>query len=153
MKKARLEKLLKIAKYFEREEKKAIKQLLQQKISLSEQQKTLDNLRGYRQHYQNELNLSAFDGINISKLGNYRQFISNIDMAVAQHEAMVKSTRAQYNIAHRTWKMRSNKLNAVNRLAERVRLSLAHYEELGMQKSLDDLVMQRHQKSRKPPPD
>ena len=153
MKKTRLDKLLKIARYFESEEQKASKHLHQHRITLSEQQKTLDNLRGYRQQYQDELKSSAVYGINIGRLGNYRQFISNIDAAVAQHEALVRSTKERYDAAHRVWKKRSNKLNAVNRLAERVRLSLVRVEELGVQKSLDDLVMQRHLKSQKPSPD
>ena len=145
MKKARLDKLLKIAKYFEREEQKAMQRLHQYKTSLSEQQKILDNLRGYRQQYLNEINLSGFNGININKLGNYKKFIGNIETAVTQHEVMIKSTRDQY-AAHRTWRKRSNKLNAVNRLAERIRLSIVRLEEIGIQKSIDDFVLQQHQK-------
>ena len=146
MKKARLDKLLKIAKYFEREEQKAMQRLHQYKTSLSEQQKILDNLRGYRQQYLNEINLSGFNGININKLGNYKKFIGNIETAVTQHEVMIKSTRDQYAAAHRTWRKRSNKLNAVNRLAERIRLSIVRLEEIGIQKSIDDFVLQQHQK-------
>ena len=153
MKKIRLEKLLNIARFFEREEQKAMKLLHQQKSNLSEKQKTLDNLRGYRQQYQNEMKLSAVHGINITKLGNYRKFISNIDTAVVQHEAMVRTARERYDSAHESWKKRNNKLSAVNRLAERVRLSLIRSDELGMQKSLDDLVMHQHQKNRKRGPD
>ena len=147
----RIEKLQNIIRHFEHKEKLAVKSMYSCKQRFMEQQVVLDNLKSYKLQYVKELETHGFQGINITKLGNYQKFIENIDMVIGRHETLLQSARLQYDEAHLRWKKKYSKLNAVSNLADREKLAMNRLEQSGIQKQADELTLTRYQKSLKHP--
>lgn len=54
--------------------------------ALFEQRQQLQNLHQYRRQYINQLSEKGSQGVSISDLGKYQQFIVQIDQGVTQHQ-------------------------------------------------------------------
>lgn len=114
---------------------------------LFEQRAQLSNLNQYRQQYIDQLTLKGQQGLSITDLNKYQQFIVQIDLgATNQQKSLVKF---EYDVqAHKKmWLDSQAKCKAMGMLIERKAIKKQRIEDKKEQQLLDEFNLSKfHQK-------
>jgi flagellar protein FliJ len=102
-------------------EQAAMQKLGQSQRELDAQRRKLDELRGYREQYTHEFEVSSENGLGAMRLQDYRVFLGRLNEAVRQQEAIIEKCIAQHENIHRQWLETRSRSQAIDKAVESFR--------------------------------
>lgn len=99
----RSKRLQPVAQYADSRQRDAAAVLAAYRRVCDEQEKRLNELRGYRAEYVERFHAAGAAGIDAAQLLDYRAFIERLDKALAQQEQVANAARHEYEEKKRAW--------------------------------------------------
>jgi len=109
--------------------------------ALFEQRQQLQNLHQYRRQYINQLSEKGSQGLSISDLGKYQQFIVQIDQGVSQHQKGLVKFEYAVQTQKKMWVDMQVKCKAIGVLLDKKEKKRAHLEDKKEQTLQDEFSM------------
>ncbi len=85
------------------QEQKALETLGQSQRQHTEMKRQVDGLSNYRSDYVDKCNAFARDGVQVSRLIEFRSFIDKLDVAIAGQEKILKNMEQNVQLNRRMW--------------------------------------------------
>ena len=105
---------------------------------LFEQRKQLQNLSQYRREYSSLLTEKGSQGLSISELSKYQQFIVQIDQGITAHQQSVVKLEFDVHSRKKLWTERQVECKAMAMLLEKKALQKANLADRKEQQLLDE---------------
>lgn len=104
----RLQSILRLAEY---RENSAIRGMVDSRRKVQQEQQKLEQLVSFQEQYSNRLNNSVSQGIAVSQLMEYREFLYRIGRAIQEQEQVVDGMNESHDVHSTAWRSaRSHKL-------------------------------------------
>lgn len=84
----------------------------------AELQAQLDNLRQYRQEYQERFDRLGGDGVKVAQLLEFRSFIEKLDKAIAGQEQAVRTMDAGLAAKRKVWESAHQQTNSLRKVCD-----------------------------------
>ncbi len=88
--------------------------------NLTEQDKQLDDLDGYRSEYSQRLGEAGSEGLEVSQLQNYHLFFRQLNDAIDQQGTVVESHHAHLEEGEERWRLEYKKANTLDKTVEKI---------------------------------
>lgn len=105
---------------------------------LQAHQEKLALLHKYREDYQLRFRQSTDSGVDAAALRNFVDFMSRLEQAIRQQQALVDDVRSRVECSRTDWQFKQRKSKAFGTLEQRHSESLRRHAELIEQKTQDD---------------
>lgn len=99
-------------------EKKALQELGLAQTKKRELQTQLENLKQYRQEYNSQYQSISEAGVNISKLLEFRSFISKLDKVIADQEQAISALEGELILLRKTWERQHQKTKSLQKVCD-----------------------------------
>jgi flagellar FliJ protein len=104
----------------------------------------LDLLTQYRDEYQARFVTAASNGIGPDTWRNYQHFLTRLDQAIDQAQAIVNTSKQRTADGQRNWLDKRGRVKAFDTLAQRHQARLAYAEARQEQKQSDEHSARRY---------
>ena len=105
----------------ESREQAAVQKLGQSQQYLDAQRARLEELCTYRDQYSASFQASGGQGLNASRLQDYRVFLSRLNEAIRQQEAIIDQCTSQHEQTRQQWVETRSHHQAIDKVIERYR--------------------------------
>lgn len=136
MKKKAIERVASLAK---NRESKAARNLADTIFVHKQASNKCDQIKGYRAEYEAHFDGLTKAGVDARTLSEYRQFLNNLDAAVDQQVAVVKTTEERVGESRSEWLNRYHRKSALEQLVEIQQRDQRAALEKRQQKEQDEL--------------
>lgn len=121
-----------------RREQAAAKALAQCRGQYLEQQRRLAELKEYRQEYRGNCQRSAEQGVAISRLNGYRQFLRQLDDVISQQQDFVHRLKNDIDQYEKSWRQAKGRQQGMQRIVDDCQQRHRYQEAKREQRVLDD---------------
>lgn len=105
----------------ESREQAAVQKLGQSQQYLDAQRARLEELCVYRDQYSQSFQASGGLGLSASRLQDYRVFLSRLNEAIRQQEAIIVQCTSQHELTRQQWVETRSRHKAIDKVIERYR--------------------------------
>jgi len=99
-------------------EKKALQELGRAQTKKRELETQLENLKQYRQEYSGQYQSISEAGVNISKLLEFRSFISKLDKVIKDQEQAISGLESELILLRKTWERQHQKTKSLQKVCD-----------------------------------
>jgi flagellar protein FliJ len=117
----RSERLKPIQRLNESRENDAARALGHSVQTLQQQTQRLSELQQYRDEYDRKIQELGQNGVIASRLQQMQSFLNNLNLAIAQQQAVVEQAQRQQEQQRHSWQRAHNKSQVMDNVAERYR--------------------------------
>lgn len=139
-KSTRMEPVLRIA---ESREDKAAREFAESQRYLSEHERQLTQLQGYRREYQMRLASQTAAGITVARLLDTQRFLAQLDKAISQQQQVVEQAMRVCNQKRQRWLMARQKSQAFVKVKARFEALERQQDDKREQKMSDEFAQRR----------
>lgn len=139
LKSKRLQPVTKIAKVHEDD---AVLALNDYRKVVDQHEAKLIELRGYHDEYRQRLSEAGRHGMNIAQINDYRSFISRLDVALKQQEALLIECQQILNEKNQAWLLARSRHQALGKVVDRYQQEEYRQSEKRMQAESDEHAQQ-----------
>lgn len=132
------ERLKPVARVAESKERDAAKALGDRQRALSEREAALSELLSYRDEYRRRFQQAGSEGLNGSRLQDYRSFLNRLDGAILQQRELIETARRAYEQQKRVWHEKWNRTKVLDKVVDRYREQEARLETRREQSEHDE---------------
>jgi flagellar FliJ protein len=104
----------------------------------------LEEIRGYKQEYQQRMTGAGRQGMDIHRLRDFHAFLLKVDQAISHQEAEVAKARSSWEVAHAKWLEQRRQVKAYEVLARRHQDEARRLEEKRDQRSTDEAAAHKY---------
>ena len=119
-------------------EKKALQELGKTQTKKGELQAQLDNLKQYRQEYNDQYQSISKAGVNIAKLLEFRSFISKLDKVIEDQEQAILRLESELVFVRKTWERQHQKTKSIQKVCDSAKAEELKKENKREQNEQDD---------------
>ncbi len=102
-------------------EQTAVQKLGQSRQTLDAQRARLEELCSYRNQYSASFKTTSGQGLDANRLQDYRVFLSRLNEAIRQQEAIIAQCTSQHELTRRQWVETRSHQQAIDKVIERYR--------------------------------
>ncbi len=122
----------------ETREQAAAKKLGQSQQYLDAQHAKLEELRTYRDQYSESFKASSGQGLGANRLQDYRVFLTRLNEAIRQQEAIITQCVSQHEQTRQHWVQTRSHHQAIDKVVERYRSEEQKTRDRHEQKEQDE---------------
>lgn len=100
------------------QEKNALKVLGISQRKLTDIQTQVENLKKYRQEYQDNFNQIGIGGVKIAQLLEFKSFIEKLDQAIAGQEHALRLCKDELLLKRKVWESIHHKTNGLQKVLD-----------------------------------
>lgn len=100
------------------QEQKALEMLGQSQRQHSEMKRQVDGLTHYRGDYVDKCNAFARNGVQVSRLIEFRSFIDKLDIAIAGQEKILKNMEQHVQLNRKVWEYSHHSTQTIKKVRE-----------------------------------
>lgn len=127
-----------VAKVARQRERNAAQQLGNNRQQTESEQKQLDQLIAYREHYVQAFNAAGKDGFSALQMRDYKLFLSRLDDAIIQQQQQLAASLDHCEQSQVEWQNRHNHSRLINKLVNNRRQHENKQQDDREQRELDD---------------
>ena len=105
-----------------------------------QQQQQLNELRRYREEYQNQMMDMGAGGITAARFNQFRGFLAKLDQAIKQQEQAVAQVGQECERRRQVWLEARAKTQIMDKVVDRALDEEARREERAEQKAVDEMA-------------
>ncbi|TCK18842.1 flagellar FliJ protein [Thiogranum longum] len=132
----------------ESREQAAVQKLGQSQQFLDAQRARLEELCAYRNQYSQSFQTSGGQGLNANRLQDYRVFLSRLNEAIHQQEAIIVQCTSQHELTRQQWVETRSRHQAIDKVIERYRSEEQKNSDRLEQQEQDERAQRPMNKSR-----
>ena len=102
-------------------EQDAMRKLGESQQFLDAQKAKLEELRSYREQYARDFTASGGNGLQATRLRDYRVFLNRLGEAIAQQEALISRYESQHEETRQCWVDSRGHSQAIDKVVDRYR--------------------------------
>lgn len=121
-----------------RQERQSLENLAKSQKQLTAMESQLLNLQNYRQEYLQKYETAENQSMNITRLLEYRAFISKLDAAVIAHEQDIELKKRELQRLKKHWQQKHHKTESIKKISERAALEENKLQEKQEQREQDE---------------
>ncbi|RLA05164.1 MAG: flagellar export protein FliJ [Gammaproteobacteria bacterium] len=133
-----------VKKLAENKEKSATEEMVVARNSHQGHEHKLGDLVRYRVEYIEQFHSRAKSGMQSSQLQQYKQFISQLDVAIQQQQQIVSDASQVLDKSQNHWREKHSHKKAISRVVNRFKKQENSSEEKKQQADLDEHNTQKH---------
>ncbi len=110
---------------------------------MQEQEAKLDELRQYHDEYLERFNTASRNGINAAQLREYQAFLSKLDLAIKEQEAVVQASDKNQSVKKELWQQKHIRSKVLDNVMQRYQAEEKRILEKREQKEADEKNQRR----------
>ncbi len=139
----RSKRLRPVAEVAQRREQDAARVLKESRDTLRQYETQLENLKAYRQEYVLGFQQASVSGMGAGRMKDYLVFLSKLDDAINQLEAVMATTREDYERDRTQWVAKRARLKALDEVIARFRMEERRDEIRREQRDTDERAQRK----------
>jgi flagellar FliJ protein len=100
------------------QEKKALEALAASQKKMQEVEVQLENLKAYRQDYQERFNRLGSHGASVAQLMEFRSFMDKLDTAIKGQELSLLGSQAEFQAKKQNWENRHHQTTSLQKVCD-----------------------------------
>jgi flagellar FliJ protein len=129
------------------EEHRAGKALAAAREAQAGAQQMLEQLRGYREEYQQLFEQQRLTGMDPVRYGNFQRFFEQLDRAIAEQRSVLATSEQRVQQQQTLWMKKRQDAEIMSKLTGRLTAEELHADDKREQKQADEFSSRRYSRS------